>query len=115
MSTHNSLIQRVSCYLVMLYKIRLISKIKGKQNNEILKNKIVTFIQNREEDKSFIYHFLCSDKTTKYYSIMHLKIYLFRHLFRVVPFIKSVFRTGERVIFLQYLSLLQLLSIIVII
>lgn len=53
MSTHNSLIQRVSCYLVMLYKIRLISKIKGKQN-DVIKNKIITSIQNREEDKSFI-------------------------------------------------------------
>lgn len=72
MSAHSSLIQRVSCYLVMLYKIRLISKIKGKQNNEILKNKIVTSIQNREEDKSFIYRFLCSDKIKNHYSIMYL-------------------------------------------
>ncbi len=34
MSAHNSLIQRVSSCLVMLYKIRLISKIKGKLNDE---------------------------------------------------------------------------------
>ena len=38
-----------------------------------LENKIVTSIQNREEDKSFICRFLCSNKTTKHIYISHLK------------------------------------------